>query len=138
MPGHVVVGQRRDQSSGSTLTIEAPWLLPTQKVGGLVVLSTKERRMSVSRGSGYSTACPVCGSSRTIRSVVMPPVQASPFLSVTTSYGCVCLVGNGHSWIFSALVSNIVTLLPRYCANQKRSWSSRRPRRLREKGVPVW
>ncbi len=28
------------QSSGSTLTMEAPWLLPVQKVTGVVVLST--------------------------------------------------------------------------------------------------
>ncbi len=29
-----------DQSSGSTLTMEAPWLLPVQNVTGVVVLST--------------------------------------------------------------------------------------------------
>jgi len=28
------------QSNGSTLTMEAPWLLPVQKVTGVVVLST--------------------------------------------------------------------------------------------------
>ena len=37
-------------SSGSTLTIEAPWLLPAQKVTGVVELSTKTRRMLVLRG----------------------------------------------------------------------------------------
>jgi hypothetical protein len=35
------------QSSGSTLMIAAPWLLPTQKVGGVVELSTKTRRILV-------------------------------------------------------------------------------------------
>jgi hypothetical protein len=36
-----------DQSSGSTLMIAAPWLLPTQKVGGVVALSTNTRLMLV-------------------------------------------------------------------------------------------
>jgi hypothetical protein len=39
-----------DYSSGSTLTIEAPWLLPTQKVTGVVELSTNTRLMLVLRG----------------------------------------------------------------------------------------
>lgn len=39
------------QSSGSTLTIEAPSLLPTRKLTGVVLLSTKTRRMLVDRGS---------------------------------------------------------------------------------------
>jgi hypothetical protein len=39
------------QSSGSTLTMEAPSLLPTQKVTGVVELSTKTRRMLVGRGN---------------------------------------------------------------------------------------
>jgi hypothetical protein len=39
------------QSSGSSLMIERPWLLPTQKVTGVVVLSTNTRRMLVERGS---------------------------------------------------------------------------------------
>jgi hypothetical protein len=39
------------QSSGSTLTMEAPSLLPTQKLTGVVELSTKTRRMLVERGS---------------------------------------------------------------------------------------
>src|SRR5260370_22128629 len=38
------------QSSGSTLTMEAPSLLPTQKLTGVVLLSTKTRRMLVERG----------------------------------------------------------------------------------------
>src|SRR5262245_16281566 len=41
----------RVQSSGSTLTIEAPWLLPVQNVTGLVVLSTNTRRILVVFGS---------------------------------------------------------------------------------------
>jgi hypothetical protein len=39
------------QSSGSTLTMEAPSLLPTQKLTGVVLLSTKTLRMLVERGS---------------------------------------------------------------------------------------
>ena len=74
-----------DQSSGSTRTIEAPWLLPTQKVGGVVELSTNMRRMLVSRGSGYSTTSLLLGSSRITRSLVMPPVHNWPFLSQITS-----------------------------------------------------
>src|SRR5262245_66217439 len=62
-------GSARSQSSGSTRTIEAPWLLPTQKVGGVVELSTNMRRMLVSRGSGYSTASPRLGLRLTTRSV---------------------------------------------------------------------
>ena len=50
---------RRDgfgcQSSGSSLTIEAPWLEPTQNVTGVVELSTNTRRMLVERGSRYWT-----------------------------------------------------------------------------------
>src|SRR5436309_1310246 len=38
------------QSSGSTLTMEAPSLLPTQKEMGVVELSTNTRRMLVERG----------------------------------------------------------------------------------------
>ena len=41
----------RGQSSGSTFTIEAPSLLPTQKATGVVELSTKTLRMLVERGS---------------------------------------------------------------------------------------
>src|SRR5258706_15739260 len=73
------------QSSGSSLTIEAPWLLPTQKVTGVVVLSTNTRRMLVERGSRYSTNCPDLGSSRRMRSVDIEPVHASPFLSSAAS-----------------------------------------------------
>jgi hypothetical protein len=39
------------QSSGSILTMEAPSLLPTQKLTGVVELSTKTRRILVERGS---------------------------------------------------------------------------------------
>jgi hypothetical protein len=42
---------QRAHSSGSTLTIEAPWLLPAQKVTGVVELSTNTRLMLVLRGS---------------------------------------------------------------------------------------
>src|SRR5262249_58672471 len=73
------------QFSGSSLMIEAPWLLPTQKVTGVVVLSTNTRRMLVERGSRYSTNWPVLGSSRETRSFIIDPVHTSPFLSSTTS-----------------------------------------------------
>src|SRR5450755_4482054 len=76
-----VAKARRDQSCGSSLTIEAPWLLPVQNVTGLVVLSTNTRRMLVSLGSMYSTVVLVLGSRRTTRSVVIPPVQISPLRS---------------------------------------------------------
>src|SRR5262249_13990708 len=73
------------QSIGSTFTIEAPWLLPTQNVTGVVELSTNTRRMLVVFGNRYSTNSPVLGFSRDTRSLSIEPVQASPFLSVTTS-----------------------------------------------------
>src|SRR5262249_33031409 len=41
---------RSPQSSGSTLMIEAPSLLPTQKLTGVVELSTKTLRILVERG----------------------------------------------------------------------------------------
>src|SRR5258708_9850024 len=85
-------GQRRcltavgdPQSIGSTFTIEAPWLLPTQNVTGVVELSTNTRRMLVVFGNRYSMNSPVLGFSRDTRSLNIEPVQASPFLSVTTS-----------------------------------------------------
>src|SRR5581483_7069888 len=76
---------RRRQSSGSSLTIEAPWLLPTQKLTGVVRLSTNTRRILVERGSRYSTNPPVLGSSRSTRSLTIEPVQASPLRSSATS-----------------------------------------------------
>ena len=79
-PPHVI-----HQFSGSTLTIEPWWLLPTQNVTGVVVLSTKTRRMLVSRGSRYSTNYPVSGLSRDTRSFSIDPVHTSPFRSIVTS-----------------------------------------------------
>jgi hypothetical protein len=38
-------------SSGSTLTIDAPWLLPAQNVTGVVELSTNTRLILVVRGN---------------------------------------------------------------------------------------
>jgi hypothetical protein len=40
----------RRQSSGPSLMIEAPWLLPTQNVTGVVELSTNTRRILVNLG----------------------------------------------------------------------------------------
>src|SRR5262249_51397662 len=80
-----ILSWRNVHSSGSSLMIDAPWLLPTQKVTGVVELSTKTRRMLVSRGSRYSTDAPILVSSRTMWSLSIEPVQASSFLSRTTS-----------------------------------------------------
>ena len=52
---------RIDQSSGSTFTRAASWLLPTQKVTGLVELSMNTVRMLVSFGIMYSTFWRVLG-----------------------------------------------------------------------------
>ena len=65
--------------------IEAPWLLPTQNVTGVVELSTKTLRMFVNPGSRYSVYWPVLGSRRRMRTVSIDPVHASPFLSTGTS-----------------------------------------------------
>src|SRR2546425_3965801 len=43
----------RNYSSGSSFTIDAPWLLPTQKVGGVVRLSTNTLLTLVGLGSRY-------------------------------------------------------------------------------------
>src|ERR1043166_2708462 len=72
-----VLARAPAQSSGSTLTILWSWLLPTQKVVGVVELSTNTVRMLVSEGIRYCTAVPVLGSSRTIRSVLMVEAQRS-------------------------------------------------------------
>src|SRR5207245_3422716 len=77
------------QSSGSTFTIRWSWLLPTQNVTGVVVLSTKTVRMLVSEGIRYCTALPVLGSSRTTRSVCIVDAQISPFRSKLARYGYV-------------------------------------------------
>src|SRR5215510_6716123 len=76
---------QRSYSRGSSFTIDAPWLLPTQKVGGVVELSTKTRRTFVNRGRRYSTISPLFGLSRRMRSLYSPPDHASPFLSAVTS-----------------------------------------------------
>src|SRR5437016_3863152 len=72
-------------SNGSTLITAAPRLLPTQKVGGLVELSTFTRRTLVIRGSRYSVTSPVLVFTRTTRSFDIPPVHALPSLSRTAS-----------------------------------------------------
>src|SRR4051812_39647028 len=78
---------RRDYSVGSTLRIEAPWLLPTQSVlGSAFESSTKTRRILVGRGVVYSVYWPVLMSSRDTRSVSIEPVQASsPLLPASAS-----------------------------------------------------
>src|SRR5215510_7249720 len=91
------------QSSGSTFTILWSWLLPTQNVTGVVELSTNTVRMLVSDGIRYCTACPVLGSSRTTRSVLIVEAQSSPFLSKLARYGKV-YSGRLYSVNFSVLV----------------------------------
>src|SRR5882724_6311262 len=118
------------QSSGSTFTIRWSWLLPTQNVTGVVELSTNTVRMLVSDGIRYCTALPVLGSSRTTRSVCIVDAQISPFLSKLARYGWV-RGGSSYTVNFSALVSNVVTLLPRYSVTTMRSWSSMFMRRAR-------
>src|ERR1041384_2242174 len=125
-----VLARAPAQSSGSTLTILRSWLLPTQKVVGVVELSTNTVRMLVSEGIRYCTAVPVLGPSRTTRSVCIVEAQISPFLSKLARYGYV-RGGRSYSANFSARVSNVATLLPRYSVTMMRSWSSmfmRRPR----------
>src|SRR5436309_12415283 len=117
--------------------MEAPRLFPTQKVGGLVELSTFTRRTLVMRGRRYSVISPVLAFTRTMRSFDIPPVHAYPVLSKTASQGLVQAVGMAYSVNFSVLVSNIPILLPRNSANHNRSWSSMCPRRGPEFGVGV-
>jgi len=76
---------RCGQSRGSSFTIDPESLLPTQKVTGVVELSTSTRRTLVERGSRYSVISPDFEFSRTMRSDAMPPSHASSFLSRTTS-----------------------------------------------------
>src|SRR4051794_7748027 len=73
------------QSCGSSLISAAPWLLPTQNVGGVVLLSTNTRRTLVWCGSGYSVILPVSRLSRRIRSAFMPPVHKCPSLAGAAS-----------------------------------------------------
>src|SRR2546427_241288 len=75
----------RHYSSGSSFTIDAPWLLPTQNGGGVVRLSTTPLLTLVGLGRRYSTNCPVRGSSRRMRSVNSPPLHTFPSLSLVAS-----------------------------------------------------
>src|SRR5262245_33365540 len=84
-------------SIGSSLTMDAAWLFPTQNVAGVVELSMKTRRIFVKRGSRYSTISPVFGLRRSTRSLNSPPDQTSPFLSAVASYGHDSGVGAIHS-----------------------------------------
>src|SRR5208282_4037668 len=111
---------RHPQSSGSTLTSLWSWLLPTQNVTGVVVLSTNTVRMLVSDGIRYCTDLPVLGSSRTTRSVLMVEAQISPFLSKSARYGKV-YSGRLYSVNFSVLGSNSAALLVRYSVTRMRS-----------------
>src|SRR5262249_4831954 len=72
-------------SSGSSFTIDAAWVLPTQKVTGVGLLSTPTRRTLVWPGLKDSVNDRVLGLSRTMRSLYSPPDHTSPFLSIVTS-----------------------------------------------------
>ena len=80
---------------------------------------------------------PVPGMSRTTRSVNIDPVQTSPFLSTTVSYGLVRGVGGCHSWNSSVRGSNIPITLPPNPAYQTRSCESTSPLRGRDPVVGV-
>src|ERR1051325_3673143 len=94
--------------------------------------------MFVGLGSRYSVNRPVAVSSRTIRSDIIDPVHASPFLSMTTSYGFDQGVGTGHSLICFVFGSSTPTASPSYSANQRRFCASTLPLRGRELGIEVW
>src|ERR1700694_4280018 len=117
--------------------MESPWLFPTQNVGGVVVLSTKTRRMFVDLGKRYSTNVPVRVSSRATRSVVIDPVHACSSLSSITSYGAENGVGTFHSLITPDCVSSMPMLCPRYSPNHSRSRESIVPRRGEDPFVGV-
>src|SRR5215467_1112706 len=126
-----------NQSSGSSRTIDAPWLLPTQNVGGVVRLSTKTRRIFVNFGSRYSTMAPLFGLRRSTRSVYSPPAQASPFLSEATSYGHDSPDGAIHSSKRPAFVSYMPMRFARFSPNHRRPTPSSMPRRGADAGVGV-
>src|SRR5262249_41738617 len=115
-------------SNGSSFTIDAAWLLPTQNVTGVVLLATQTRRTFVCPGIKYSVKLPVFGSRRTMRSLYSPPDHTSPFLSIVTSYGQPPGVG-AHSRKLCVFVSNMPILSERFSPNHSRSWSSIIPRR---------
>src|SRR5262245_12990141 len=119
-----------NQSSGSTFTIDAPWLLPTQSTGRGPLSSTNTRRTLVERGSRYSVIWPDLVSSRATRSLSIEPVHTSraPLVG-TTSTGMPHLLGSLTSLVSADLGSNRPIELEPYCANHSRFWSSTRPRR---------
>src|SRR5882762_6658647 len=93
--------------------------------------------MLVGLGSRYSVNRPVLVSRRAMRSDIIDPVHASPFLSTTTSYGFDHGVGTGHSLICLVFGSSTPMALPSYSANHKRFWASSLPLRGRELGIVV-
>jgi hypothetical protein len=72
-----------------------------------------------------------------MRSDIIDPVHASPFLSMTTSYGFDHDVGTGHSLICLVFGSSIPMASPSYSANHRRFWASTLPLRGRELGIAV-
>src|SRR5712672_1010607 len=65
------------QSSGSTFTIAAPWLLPIHSTGRPLVSSTNTRRILVVRGMRYSVTSSVLVLIRETRSFDIDPVHTS-------------------------------------------------------------
>src|SRR5712691_9046213 len=94
--------------------------------------------VSKSVGIWNSITCPVFGSKRARRSVMLLGAYTYPFLSGTEAvYGVVYFRGRGKSCICSVRVSNIPIRSPKYSANQNRSCRSIRPRRGMALGVSV-
>src|SRR5262249_4195768 len=74
------------QSSGSTLTMAPPWLLPTHSTGRGPPSCTNTRRMLVVCGNRYSTISSVRGLSRETWSLSIEPVHTSfaPLVGTTS------------------------------------------------------
>ena len=117
-------------SSGSSLTIDAPWLLPTQKVTGVVELSTNTRRTLVCRGSRYSMNWPVVGIQAQDAVVVL---AAGPDVAVLVDGDVVGPRARRRRAPIPGTspvrVSNIPIRSARFSPNQRRSCASIMPRR---------
>src|SRR5882672_1627404 len=72
-----------------------------------------------------------------MRSDIIDPLHASPFLSMTTSEGLNHGVGTGHSLICFVFGSSMAMALPSYSANHRRFRVSTLPLRGRELGIGV-
>src|SRR5882757_2858454 len=110
--------------------IAAPWLLPIQSTGRPLVSSTNTRRILVVRGRRYSVISSVLVLSRETWSFDIETLHTSePPLLGTTSYGLHHGVGSLYSFVRAVAGSNMPMVLAAYSENQRRPWSSKRPRR---------